>query len=213
MQGCPSLIPVHKLIASVSVEQRYDKPHSFCHRLSRLKSVASKLRFELVLLGPIPDAFPPCKLDTPHWSLPSTIATPSSLLPFKRIVVQYLHLPSFSHVIKYVSHFGQADDIVLENMTWDTNESDTPIRFRHVAFPKMKGKDLSIETIDCEKSVRLSLQVMNTHPRSILCALPVEERELITVVIMWLQEALALRNIWLGNVGFRSDCKSWRFYS
>ena len=78
-QGCSSLFPVHKLIRSLWVEQRYDAPFSFYrHLLPHLSIMSKDKSAKLWILGPIPDDFAPDQLDTPCWGLvPASAPRPS----------------------------------------------------------------------------------------------------------------------------------------
>ncbi|KAI0083172.1 hypothetical protein BDY19DRAFT_746559 [Irpex rosettiformis] len=96
-QGSPSLVPIPTLIESISVRQGYNMRHSFCDRVYMLKARFDVRLSLLTLAGPVPDGFPPCKLDTPHWSLPPSVSTPPSLLSYDEIHVEKVHLPSFRH--------------------------------------------------------------------------------------------------------------------
>ncbi|KAI0084587.1 hypothetical protein BDY19DRAFT_909660 [Irpex rosettiformis] len=139
-QGCPSLIPIHTLIESISVEQRYDIRYSFCNRIYMLKAKYGIRLSELSLIGPVPEEFPSSGLDTPHWGLPPSVITPPSLLSYNSIRVHNVHLPSFRHVCKYVRHFAQAGSIGLSGLTWDTDGPEPQLPFYRRGSRKVKNR-------------------------------------------------------------------------
>ncbi|KAI0083303.1 hypothetical protein BDY19DRAFT_910691 [Irpex rosettiformis] len=144
-QGCPSLVPIHTLIKSICVEQRYDMRHSFCDRVYHMLKARFGVRLHsLTLAGPVPEGFPSCKLDTPHWSLPPSVPTPPSLLSYDEITVERVHLPSFRHVVKYVRHFAQAGNIEFEGLTWDADGQEPQLPFSRRNPRKVKDKDLYV---------------------------------------------------------------------
>ncbi|KAI0083242.1 hypothetical protein BDY19DRAFT_998716 [Irpex rosettiformis] len=189
-QGCLSLVPIHKLIESISVEQGYNMRHSFCDRVYTLKAKFGVSLYSLKLTGPVPEGFPPCKLDTPHWSLPPSVSTPPSLLSYDEIHVQNIHLPSFRHVDKYVRHFAQADIVEFKGLTWDIDGQEPQLPFYRRGSRKAKHKYLFVYAGDCTDNFLLCLLAVTVHShwRSLMCMLPDDESERITVAIRGLQE-------------------------
>ncbi|KAI0083241.1 hypothetical protein BDY19DRAFT_711092 [Irpex rosettiformis] len=189
-QGCASLVPVHKLIESIWVEQRYDRRQSFCDRLYMLKVKLGVRLSELNLIGPVPHGFPPCKLDTPHWSLPPSVATPPSLLPYGVIRVINAHLPSMKHVSKYVRHFVRSLNIHLEGMTWDTDGQEPQLHLYRRGSHKVEGESFQVSASKCTDNFYLCLLVATVHPhwQSLMSMLPDDETQWIAVTMRWSRE-------------------------
>ncbi|KAI0083218.1 hypothetical protein BDY19DRAFT_744018 [Irpex rosettiformis] len=196
-QGCPSLVPIHKLIESISVEQGYDVRHSFCDRVYMFKAKFGVRLSSLTLDGPVPEGFPPCKLDTPHWGLPPSVITPPSLLSYDKIYVLNVHLPSFRHVVKYVRHFAQAGRIVFDDLTWDTNGQEPQLPSYRRGSRKVENKNLEVSAEDCTDNFLLCLLVAAIHPcwRSLLCMLPDDESQQITLMIRGFRELWGKKNL------------------
>ncbi|KAI0083175.1 hypothetical protein BDY19DRAFT_1061065 [Irpex rosettiformis] len=194
-QGCPSLVPIHTLIDSISVEQGYNMRHSFCDRVHMLKAKFGVRLSMLTLIGPVPDGFPSCKLDTPHWGLPPSVPTPPSLLSFGEIRVEDIHLPSFRHVVKYVRHFAQAGSIRFSSLTWDADGQEPQLPFYRRGFHKVKDKYLDVHADYCTDNFLLCLIVAANHSywRSLMCMLPDSETRWITITIR------GLRELWGGD--------------
>ncbi|KAI0083216.1 hypothetical protein BDY19DRAFT_1035787 [Irpex rosettiformis] len=192
-QGCPSLVPIHALIKSIRVEQRYNTRHSFCDRVYMLKTRFSVRLSSLKLTGPVPDGFPSCKLDTPHWSLPPSVPTPPSLLSYDRIRVEDVHLSSFRHVVKYVRHFAQAGSVEFNHLTWDTDGQEPQLPFYRRGSRKVEDKGLEVHAGSCTDNLLLCLLAVTVHSRwrSLLCMLPDDESQWITIMIRWSQDLQA----------------------
>ncbi|KAI0094182.1 hypothetical protein BDY19DRAFT_8049 [Irpex rosettiformis] len=123
-KGCPSLVPVHRLIRGLFVEQRYDAPRSFCHILHFICQLCPELDDKLHWLrldGPIPANFPRMYLGDPHWgfSAPSVRNPPSLLRHYSYVKMISIHLLSFPHAIRYARHFRYARKIRFAKVTWD----------------------------------------------------------------------------------------------
>ncbi|KAI0083163.1 hypothetical protein BDY19DRAFT_747383 [Irpex rosettiformis] len=189
-QGCPSLVPIHALIGSIWVEQRYDMRHSFCDRVYMFKAEFGVSLSLIRLLGPVPEGFPPCKLDTPHWSLPPSVPTPPPLLSYDKIMVANVHLPSFRHVVKYVKHFGQAGIISLSGLTWDADGQEPQLPFSRRNHHKVENKYLEVSADDCTDNFLLCLVVAALRPHwwSLMGMLPYSESQWVTITIRGLQE-------------------------
>ncbi|KAI0082934.1 hypothetical protein BDY19DRAFT_999056 [Irpex rosettiformis] len=188
-QGCPLLVPVHRLIKSISVEQSYDEGKSFCDHIYTLKTGLGILK----LTGPVPHGFPPCKLDTPHWTLPPSVATPPSLLSYEEIRVENVRLPSFKHVSKYVGHFVRSPDIYFRNLTWDADGQEPPLRFRTGGSRKVKDNDFFVHAEGCTDNFSLCSLVATLHPRwrSLMHTLPDDESQWITMTIRQTRDMMA----------------------
>ncbi|KAI0083013.1 hypothetical protein BDY19DRAFT_121250 [Irpex rosettiformis] len=191
-QGSPSLVPIPTLIESISVEQGFNMRHSFCDRVYTLKSRFGVRLSSLTLTGPVPEGFPPCKLDTPHWSLPPSVPTPPSLLSYDEIHVQNIHLPSFRHVVKYVKHFAQARSISISGLTWDADGQEPQLPFSRRNPRKVKNKDLEVYAFadDCTDNFLLCLVVaaLRPHWQSLMCMVPDNESQWVTIMIRGLRE-------------------------
>ena len=197
-RGCtpPSLIPVHQLIREIQIEQTYDVSRSFCHRFHIFKSEFGKRLSELRLLGPIPPGFSSRGLDTPHWSLPPSAVTPSSLLPYREITLSDVHLPSYRHAAKYVKHFGCAYKIRLYNVTWDTNGHNSPVLFlshRGGSRERNDGDGFSMcRGFGCTDNLRLCIQVAVTHTRSLIRTLQDDsEGQWLILLLGWFRESFS----------------------
>ncbi|KAI0083439.1 hypothetical protein BDY19DRAFT_1032245 [Irpex rosettiformis] len=197
-QGCPSLIPIHTLIESISVEQRYDIRYSFCNRIYMLKAKYGIRLFELMLIGPVPEGFPSSGLDTPHWGLSPSVITPPSLLSYDEITVEDVHLPSFRHVVKYVRHFAQAGSIDFNHLTWDTDGQEPQLPFYRRGSHKVKNRSLYMYAEECTDNFLLCLVVAAIHPRwrSVMCMLPDDESQWIAIMIRWFRELWGKKNKW-----------------
>ncbi|KAI0083432.1 hypothetical protein BDY19DRAFT_1032314 [Irpex rosettiformis] len=189
-QRIPSLIPIHELIESILVEQRYDIQYSFCDRVYMLKAKFGVSFSTLRLTGPVPDGFPSCRLDTPHWGLSPSVPTPPSLLSYDEIDVQNVHLPSFRHVVKYVRHFAQAGSILFDGLTWDTDGQEPQLPFYRRGSHKVKDRNLRVSANGCTDNMILCLLAVTVHScwRSLMCMVPDGESQWITITIRWLQE-------------------------
>ncbi|KAI0768943.1 hypothetical protein BC629DRAFT_807679 [Irpex lacteus] len=119
--GSTSLTPVYELIDSLTAVQEYgQRMLSFCHLLNDPR-IANKLNI-LRICGPIPPGFPRFfRLDSPHWSVPPNIVVTPSLLRFPKVDLSNIHLPSLTHVIRYLKHLAHAEQVNLDRMTWNTD--------------------------------------------------------------------------------------------
>ncbi|KAI0094174.1 hypothetical protein BDY19DRAFT_901425 [Irpex rosettiformis] len=160
-RGCSSLLPVHKLIERISVEQSYSAPRSFCHILYPLwPLLGDHVKYtSLKLTGPIPDKFPRVFLDSPHWSFaPSAVISP--LLPryYHRISVSKVHLPSFAHVVRYTKHLKHAQQVEFTEFTWEVADRDRdPLRrFPRTTMPREPlAHRMSLSIRNCTDNIRL----------------------------------------------------------
>ncbi|KAI0083243.1 hypothetical protein BDY19DRAFT_998717 [Irpex rosettiformis] len=152
--------------------------------------------FSLRLFGPVPEGFPSCKLDTPHWSLPPSVPTSPSLLSYDNIRVENVHLPSFRHVVKYVKHFAQAGTIVFYRLTWDTDGQEPQLPFSRRNPRKVKNKHLFVSADDCTDNFLFCLVVaaLRPHWQSLMCMLPDDESQWVTITIRELRELWGQNN-------------------
>ncbi|KAI0812469.1 hypothetical protein BC629DRAFT_940007 [Irpex lacteus] len=177
-QGCHSLRlqPIHRLIGGIFIVQAYNDTQSFCHRLHALIPLIGKNLFkELFLVGPIPDYLPRFQLGTPHWSIPSTIVTPLSLLPFHSTNVMNIRLPSFRHVSRYVRHLSSAAYIRLEKLTWDRGAALEHVIPRSYGIRRHGRDHLSISARNCTDNMQICLHTALMRPDCPLHALQEDE--------------------------------------
>lgn len=174
--------PVLGLIRAIEVRQTYNTSRlSFCHLLSHPR-VVEKL-YRLHLTGPIPGEFPRFfRRDSPHWSVPPIIVTPPSLMKYKYIFVDNIHLPTFSHVAKYVKHLAHAGGLRFNTLTWDRDagpeSSYAGLLFRAPRSRRRSQQDktyLHIQAIGCTNKFYLCFAAAMTHPSFLLCALSIED--------------------------------------
>ncbi|KAI0811127.1 hypothetical protein BC629DRAFT_1032784 [Irpex lacteus] len=158
-----------------AVRGYYQNRSSFLHLLY-LPVIQHKLKY-LAILGPIPVDFHRAKLDTPHWGIPPFIVLPSSFLQNK-VSVGDVHLPSYKHVIKYISHFARATNIHFSRVTWDgeiprslPRVSNTIIRHLHRELCSVK---ISAKT--CDDNLHLTLTAAMLNPQCPLHRLSDVER-------------------------------------
>lgn len=194
-KGCTSarLQPIHKLIGAIYVVQGYSSTQSFCHRLHSLIPVVDKSLLEdLFLVGSVPDHFPRSQLSTPHWSIPPSIVTPPSLLPFRCITILDVHLPSLRHVSRYIRHLSCAAYTRFEHLTWDlgtTIEHATPHPYgtrRHGPY------HVSISARGCTDNIHLCLYTALIRPDCPLHAL--QDNEYYSRVVSLLSQLWQLRD-------------------
>lgn len=191
IQGCPStrLQPIHQLIRAICVVQGYSGTQSFCHHLHALiPAIGKSLLEELFLVGAVPDHVPRCQLDTPHWSIPSSIVTPPSLLPFHCINILDVHLPSLRHVSKYIRHLSCAVHTRFERLTWDVGATMEHVyAVPHLHGVRQQGRDHgSVSARGCTDNIHLCLYAALSRPDCPLHALPDNERN----HIIWLVDQL-----------------------
>lgn len=162
VRGCARLTLVHQLLDGLHVHQDYQSRSSFLHLLY-LPVIQHKLKY-LAILGPIPVDFHRAKLDTPHWGIPPFIVLPSSFLQNK-VSVGDVHLPSYKHVIKYISDFARATNIHFSRVTWDgeiprslPRVSNTIIRHLHREPCSAK---ISAKTCDDNLHITLTAAMLN----------------------------------------------------
>ncbi len=167
--SCPSLVPIYKLIPEIRFIQRYQSPKpAFCHRIRDVpRGMLDGIYLRLDLRGPVPREFPPGMLSTPHWSTPPTLTTPHSLLhPFYTIIVTNVHMPSLSHVLKFIryvaytssvydphskvvnkgsygpEHGNEGDGLHLYKLTWDSGKRQHyPFHFRSPYLSQLRPYD------------------------------------------------------------------------
>ena len=197
--GCPALAPIHKMIRGIVVEQRYGVSRPFCHRFYIFNTPNTPTRQflrKLELTGPIPPGFPSNTRDTPHWSLPCSIAIPPSLLPFKEITVRKLHLPSYTHVAKYVRHLTCAGDVYFDGLTWDPDvdvgRQDLPAYIRRSNSPKFKGGASFFYASDCTDNFRVCFEIASKHQRSPMRNLGDDQCRFMILILRWLYDSFAL---------------------
>lgn len=176
--GCAALIPVHQLIGEIHVYLRYDGLiNSFLHLLY-LSVIRQKLRL-LSIHGPIPTGFHPAKLDTPHWGSPPSVVLPRSFLR-NQIRVSHIHLPSISHVSKYLRHLICAADIILHLVTWD---GEMPISLpgaSNAVYRRRKPLSMKISASHCTDNINLALTAAMLNPGCPLHRLSDQDRVWIT---------------------------------
>ncbi|KAI0087712.1 hypothetical protein BDY19DRAFT_952790 [Irpex rosettiformis] len=119
-------MPIHKFINRLQVYQGYSSAKSFCH-LVFLPTTREKID-KLTITGPVPPHFPLCKLDTPNWGAMPFAALPPSFLPYRKVIIDHIHLPSFRHFIKYIKHFECAMSIQIRRLTWGDNTSESELQ-------------------------------------------------------------------------------------
>ncbi|KAI0090065.1 hypothetical protein BDY19DRAFT_938224 [Irpex rosettiformis] len=206
--GCPALIPVHKLIRSIRVKQNYDGRRSFCDRVYMLKATLGVRLSTLTLNGPVPDGFPLCKLDTPHWTLPPSVPTPPSLLSYEEITVKDIHFPSLRHVKKYVKHFAQADSVYFDGITWDAGGREFSLDFHRRGARKIKNSSLTVVAVGCTNNISLCLLAATAHScwQFLMYTLPDNESQWMATIVRWLRES-ADRNqpYWLEIKGLKDS--------
>ena len=169
LHGSSFLISIHTLISGINVIQTH-RSSSFLHLVFSFKSITGKQLFHLALQGPVPRNFPTCKLDTPHWSLPASIPAPPSLTAYNRILLTTIHLPSFGHVAKYISHFKLATQIDFRDLTWYNgglrlHEPPTSI-VRGPTQRRIPDEDFTLNISGCTNNGRIALQAMSTYKHS-----------------------------------------------
>lgn len=201
--GCRGLVPIYKLIRWIGVEQRYDAKRSFCHRLNALpQDTASKIYQRLDLRGPVPDGLHSSMLSTPHWSLPPSITMPYSLSRvYGEINAIDIHMPSFSHVIRFISHFAYTKSweifpgtqmsiinsvrprVTFHSLTWD-NDRDYPPHFRKPVLYRRPYNSRSpvalsdsISVARCTNNIRLCLHALIARPTCCMHWMPDVERQ------------------------------------
>lgn len=209
LHGSPSLVPIHTLISSIGVFQDHAAPRSFLHRLFLLKSIAGKyLKFDFLILGDtVPDGFSSCKLDTPHWSVPSSIATPPSVISYLQITLVRIHFPTFSHLSKYIRYLNPVTEICYDSLTWgiDGFVTGVPVRMRR-KIRQAKLRYFVINVCDCTDNTRLFFQALTVCTQSLLATLlPFEHDAEHGAIIRWIQYFCAK-----GTVDFiraRLDCE------
>ena len=191
LHGSPFLVPIHTLISGIHVIQTYNEAPSFLHLAFSFKLIAGKQLelFQLHLEGPVPTSFPPCKLDTPHWSLPTSVSTPPSLFPYTSIKLSRIHLPSFTHVAKYIYHFKLASYIHFYELTWDNDEL-RGLHTRAIPQPtrRVSHEHFALEVLGCTDNTRVAFQVMSIYkysPLHLLSDNPGHERH---AIMMWIHE-------------------------
>ncbi|KAI0748973.1 hypothetical protein BC629DRAFT_129786 [Irpex lacteus] len=179
--GCAALIPVHQLIGEIQVYLRYDGLiNSFLHLLY-LSVIRQKLRL-LSIHGPIPTGFHPAKLDTPHWGSPPSVVLPRSFLR-NQIRVSHIHLPSISHVSKYLRHLICAADIILHLVTWD---GEMPISLpgaSNAVYRRRKPLSMKISASHCTDNINLALTAAMINPGCPLHRLSDQDRVWITTFL------------------------------
>ena len=187
-QGCPSLIPIHKLISGILVKQTYHHTSlSFCHAFHLWPYMKDNLKYSsLDLIGPIPDQFSRFFLDSPHWGFPSSVVD-SALRLFYTVRMIHIHLPSFSHVTRYLRHFKHAERLELVDLTWDEDRLVTPPRFPKTnEQTSQQNGALSVYADRCTDNFRICLQVATSHPKSILRKLSSEVcQQVISLMILY----------------------------
>lgn len=122
------LEPITTYISAINVEHVYSRTIPF-FELVNLPQTRGKLA-GLFICGPFPDRIPASSRDTPHWNAPFPMAcriTPSNTA-YKDVTIRNLDFPSFKHVAKYMRHFGDAEAVRLQKITWPTI-SDFPREF------------------------------------------------------------------------------------
>lgn len=167
--GCTSLTPLLQLVSHISLTQGYDSTsYSFLHCIHITNALrCSRVGNDLTLLGPVPDRLPRHQTCTPHWSVPSSIPTPPSMLSFNRIFVENIRLPSFQYVMRYVRHLTQTQvGVKFWNLTWRDKTLDPPglPSFIPKKPPPRAEQSVSVDASACTDNFRLCLYSAMARP-------------------------------------------------
>ncbi|KAI0753598.1 hypothetical protein BC629DRAFT_1179531 [Irpex lacteus] len=219
VHGCPSLIPLHKVIGGIHIQQTHHATRWFCHRAQSLKLANVPIR--LLELCPREGLLPndwdwPASsipnYKTPHWSIPPTVATPPSLLSgCCAITVKDVHMASFSNVVQFVRHFSsvpmkprRSDDgfrdiygylsgsVQYDQLTWGNHcIHDSPVYRKPVLCGRPYIPNcVHIEAKGCTDNVRLCLYTAVARPTFAMHWMQEEERQWIFSLMTSLEQFL-----------------------
>ncbi|KAI0094178.1 hypothetical protein BDY19DRAFT_988049 [Irpex rosettiformis] len=194
-QGCPSLVPVHRLIDGLTVEQRYDAPRSFCHILHSICQLWPEFRDEcehrLHLKGPIPANFLRVYLGDPHWGFrsPSVRNPPSLLRYYEYIDMSSIHLPSFSHAIRYARHFRHARGIEFSKVTWDKGGRNPRPSIYRAPVGLFGDDELNVFVVGCTDNWQLCMQAALDNRNSMLHWLSADAQQWVVSLLMSSRDA------------------------
>ena len=183
LRGCPSLIPLHKLIDGVEVHQEHDASRPFCHLFHILKSRFGLQLSQLRISGPLPSKSR--ALDAPHWNLPPSMITSPSLFPYSTVRLEDVQWPSFAQVAKYIGNFAHAsvNTMYLSGLTWDLGEQEHRARFHRRPLSKFRHGKLEIFATKCTDNLRLCSWIASTHSQSLMGTLTDDERH--WILMLW----------------------------
>ncbi len=200
--GCPSLVPIYKLISSIRLNQLQHADSDACsfgHTLWRLpKDGLERISLELIVVC-LPSGF-----STPHWSIPPTVVTPYSLMSYYDLAyVEDVHMSSFPRMMTFVRHFiytgirtysrhpsgrklrtlPQKEAIHFAKLTWDNNQRDypppfrVPTRFGHPYRPFTAASyHSSILVVECTNNTSLCMHIAIARSTCCMHWLPDYER-------------------------------------
>ncbi|KAI0742173.1 hypothetical protein BC629DRAFT_1445623 [Irpex lacteus] len=201
LHGCPSLVPIYKHISIIRVSPQSQAAPSFFHRLCVLpNNILEHIRIQFYLSGLVA-----CGLTTLHWSIPPTVVAPYSLMScYDSTFVEFVHMPSFSHMVTFIRHFAYTATgayarnpnnhdlqrlpaaIMFLRLTWDNNQRDYPPQFRHPALYRRsyhpwtavtpRDYQSTISVTGCTSNTRLCMHTMISRPTCCMHWLPNHER-------------------------------------
>ncbi len=162
LHGSTKLVKICDLIDKISVNQDYNEPRSLLD-LVFLSATRNKL-FKLQIKGPVPQRIPPSHLDTPHWYLAdSTMTSQPSVTAYDSITLENLHVPSYAHFTKYISHFRSAKTLFFDSLTWDGKFSPGDWRVRVKPSPR-SPLHTTFTATECTSNYLVCLQAVMWYP-------------------------------------------------
>ncbi|KAI0085014.1 hypothetical protein BDY19DRAFT_967599 [Irpex rosettiformis] len=186
IQGSERLVPIYKLIGLISVTQNYGKDTSTKSFLDLvyIPKIAQKLRF-LDIHGPVPPNFPPCKMDTPHWSLSNLTCISPAATGYFAVSLVSIEFPSFNHVIKYLKHFRASVGIHISSITWNDKAA---ISLPRPLPTKENRSRINAEARTCTDSFHVALHAATVYADSPIHAVIDRDQQWALLVLATLRD-------------------------
>jgi hypothetical protein len=167
-QGSERLIPICKLISALEVHQSYSSSRSYA---DLVYTPATKKKLMLLKIqGPVPANFPPAKLDSPHWGLMNSGIIPPQATSYKRLSIHDVTYPSFSHLLRYLKHFGDTEEFDFFKLDWGGKASESIAQFEK---PRSRARDRIMITVrGCTDNFAICEQTAMMYSDSALRIIP-----------------------------------------
>ncbi|KAI0085016.1 hypothetical protein BDY19DRAFT_967610 [Irpex rosettiformis] len=208
IQGSRNLVPIYELVKLISVTQNYGKDTSAKSFLDLvyIPKIARKLRW-LDIYGPVPPNFPPCKMDTPHWSLSNLTCISPAVTGYITVALVNIEFPSFNHVIKYLKHFRASEGILISSITWNDKAAISLPR----PLPTKENRPyIYVEARACTDSFQIGLHAATVYSDSPIHAVIDRDQQWALLVLA------SLRSYYQELDSIENDpgsCTSYRFES
>lgn len=122
--GSPRLRPIVRLIARIIVRHLlYNDSQSWHHILCALiPQVQRRKLHALDIIGPPPPSFAPRKLRSPHWSIPTPVASPPAFTPYREVQLYNVSFASLSDIVLLLRQLRRVQSVRAFGLTWSKSE-------------------------------------------------------------------------------------------